>query len=500
MKTTLFTATLLTTSLLLSANERPNIVFIMADDLGLGDVAFHRKNFQQKDIIVPTPNIDALAEQALWFTDGHSSTALCSPTRYCAMTGNHNYRSYAPWGVWGAFRESPIKKDDATLGTVTRDAGYTTAFIGKWHLGGDFYTQGTQEIYRSTERGNPDFKVDVSQWIGGNPKSFGFDYDFTLPCGIQGPVYTAYENGTWAPFSSDSTIVFLNKDNALDPRFISDKGPGPGDSHWNTKEVGPLLANKAAAFIKKQSREQPFFLCYWSPNVHLPHCPPEEINGVKIAGQTPTAHLDTILDLDQQVKTITDALKKSGAFENTLLIFTSDNGGLNDGPAQKAGHASNGGFRGTKNAPHEGGHRVPFFATWPGIIQPGTSDAVVTTHDVLATIAAAAGKPVTNEQAPDSLNFLHILKGKSKNTGRKEVLLQGGSKNELIFRQGQWKLIIQSNHKLSKFEPTGLFNLSDNVKELEKDNLIQSPEYQSRVQTMLTRYLDLRKTKAPTAQ
>ena len=366
-----------------AGSERPNIVFIMADDLGLGDVSHHVSNFQRKKVIVPTPNIDALAGAGMWFTDGHSSTALCSPTRYCTMSGNLNFRSYAPWGVWGTFRESPIKPGQPTLGTVARDAGYATAFLGKWHLGGDFHIKGSDKIFREDDRGNPDFKVDVTKWVGGGPNNLGFDYSFALPCGIQGPVYTAYENGVWYPFEKSSKIVYLDKSNAIDPKFVSDKGPGPGDSRWDTRKLGRMLGEKAAAFIGKQTPDKPFFLCYWSPNVHLPHTQPEEFNRVKIAGQTPTRHLDSILDLDQQVKMIIDALKKSGAYENTLILFSSDNGGLNDGPGSKAGHDSNGGFRGNKNQPYEGGHRVPFLATWPGKIKPGSVINIpVTTHDV----------------------------------------------------------------------------------------------------------------------
>ncbi len=483
-----------------AAPAKPNIVFILADDIGLGDISHHAGLLGKKDNIVPTPNIDALARSGIWFTDGHSSTALCSPTRYCAMTGNHNYRSYAPWGVWGSFRESPVKPGEATLGTVARDAGYSTAFIGKWHLGGDFRIKGSQKIYRGDDRGDPNFKMDVSEWVGGGPQSLGFDYDYTLPTGVQGPIYTAYENGKWAPFEKDSKIIYLDEHSASDPAFVSDKGPGPGDSNWDTRKIGRILSDKAASFIARQSADKPFFLYYCTPTVHLPHCPPEEFNGVKIAGQTPTRHLDMILDLDQQVRTIVDALGKSGAYQNTLILFSSDNGGLADGPAEKAGHNSNGGFRGHKNTPTEGGHRVPFLATWPGRIKPGTTSEVpVATHDILATIAAVAGTTVPAGQAMDSANLLPILTGSSTSLHRPALILQGGSRNEIVYRKGEWKLIIQSDHKVSKFEPTALFNLSDNVTENESENMVRNPEQKARVQSMLAEYLDIRKSLRPTA-
>ena len=232
-----------------SAADRPNIVLIMADDLGLGDVNYYQEKFQNKKSIVPTPAMDSLAREGMWFTDGHSATALCSPTRYCVMSGNMNYRSYAPWGVWGSFRESPFKPGEATLGTVAKSAGYSTGFIGKWHLGGDFLDSETGEVYRKNERNDPNSTVDVRKMVGGGPASIGFDYDFTLPCGIQGPTYTAYENGDWFPLGQDSEIIFLDKKTAIDPAFVSDKGPGLGDSNWNTREIGKVISAKAVDYI-----------------------------------------------------------------------------------------------------------------------------------------------------------------------------------------------------------------------------------------------------------
>jgi arylsulfatase A-like enzyme len=140
--------------------EKPNIVVVLADDLGLGDVSFHAREIQKQKPVVATPNIDALAAQGLWFTDGHSPAALCAPTRYAIMSGNNNYRSYSPPGVWSTFAPTAFKPGEVTLGTVVRDAGYRTGFIGKWHLGGDFYKSGSKEIYRGKKEGDV-----VVRWI-----------------------------------------------------------------------------------------------------------------------------------------------------------------------------------------------------------------------------------------------------------------------------------------------------------------------------------------------
>ncbi|MEJ6562041.1 MAG: sulfatase-like hydrolase/transferase [Akkermansiaceae bacterium] len=478
--------------------SRPNIVLIMADDIGLGDISHHVRTQLKKDPIVETPNLDALARQSLWFTDGHSATALCSPTRYCVMSGNNNYRSYAPWGVWGTFRESPFKKGEVTIGTVTRDAGYHTGFVGKWHLGGDFRDIKTGGIFRSTKRGDIVDQVDVTKMLGGGPKDCGFDYDFTLPCGVQGPVYTAYENQEWYPLRKDSKIIFFNKDTAAHPKDVTSKGPGPGDSHWDARELGKIVSQKGSDFIKAAPADKPFFLYYCTHAVHVPHCPPDEFDGQKIKGTTPSQHLDMIVELDLQVKRLIDALKAKGVYENTLIIFTSDNGGLMvDKATAAAGHDVAGGFNGSKNSPLEGGHRVPLFAFWKNKITPGTTDEPAINQDMLATFAALLGIEIPADQAQDSLNLLPLLTGEGTFKQRPWMVQQAGSKKEIIYRKAPWKLIIQSNHKRDSFVPKALFNLEKDS--AEKGNLLKNPAQKARVDAMLKEYLGILNSKERTA-
>ncbi|PAY16884.1 sulfatase [Rhodopirellula sp. SM50] len=477
------------------ADERPNIVVIMADDLGLGDVSFHVRSIQKREPLVETPTLDALAARSLWFTDGHSATALCAPTRYAVMSGNNNYRCYAPWGVWSTFGQSAFKQGHATLGTVVRDAGYQTGFVGKWHLGGDFYVPGSEQIYRGKKNGDLTGKVDMTRMISGGPKDCGFDYDVTTPCGIQGPIYLLYENQVWSPLADDSHIVFLNEENAIDPRSISDKGPGLGDSNWDTQEIGKLLSAKAADFIKHSAAgDDPFFLYYCSPMVHLPHCPPDDFDGKPIKGETPTRHLDMILDLDMQVKRIVDALDDAGELQNTLIVVTSDNGGLSDGAAGKHGHFSNGGWNGNKNSPLEGGHRVPFFAVWPDRITPGITGELAVNQDLVATLAALVGTKIPEGQAMDSLNLLPLLLGQDGFQPRDYLAMQAGSKNEVMFRKGGWKLILQSDHKLSKFKPIALFNLDENPTEHPAENKVDEPAHAQRVEQLKNEYLRIRQS------
>ncbi len=473
----------------------PNVVFIMADDVGLGDVGFYHQARTGDGALAPTPNLDALLRDGMRFSDAHSSTALCSPTRYCAMSGNLNHRSYAPWGVWGSFRATPFKDTDATLGRVAKQAGLATGFVGKWHLGGDFLDAEGAKVYRGQDRGDGVLPVDVRRWVGGGPASVGFDYSFAMPCGIQGPLYTAYENGAWAPFSADSKIIHLNDETAIDPHFVSDKGPGMGDSHWDPRRAGPMLSGKARGFITEQAGAgKPFFLCYWSPMVHIPHDPPDTFDGVKIRGQTPSHHMDMILDLDQQVGRIVRALKDAGVYDNTLIIFSSDNGGLQAGQSLRAGHDSSNGYRGFKNQPYEGGHRVPFLAVWPGKVAPGSeSDQPVAVHDVVMTMASALGVGLEDHQAMDAIDLVPILTGVAGyENPREEFLLQGGSGHQLIYRKGDWKLIIDTNNPETQHAVQGLFNLTQHPLEPESANVMNDPAHAARLKQMTERYFEIR--------
>jgi len=486
--------TCLLSALVYAAPDQPNIVFIMADDFGPGDISRQHQERTGQAALAATPTLDALANEGLWFSDAHSPTSLCSPSRYAVMTGNYNYRSYAPWGVWGTFRPSAVAADDATLGSVAQAAGYNTGFIGKWHLGGDFYHKGTSEVFRGNDRSGQPLDVDMSKWIAASPKDLGFNYDYTLPTGVQGPIYLALENNVWAPFNDRSELIHYDQTTAKNLSFISDKGPGPGDSEWDTAQINKILADKATGFIERSAAaKRPFFMCYWSPAVHLPHIPPAELSGEKMRDTTPSHHTDMNRVFDWEVEQIVKALKAADVYQDTIIIVSSDNGGLWDPVAEKAGHLSNGGVRGTKNHPWEGGHLVPLIVTWPDVIEPNTrSDALINGTDIIATLAEIVGTRLLDSQAKDSYSFLPLLKGDRNFQARDEVMLQAGAQCELMFRQGDWKLVMQSDWQLSKMEPIALFNLADNPLEKATENLIHNPEYAPKLKAMHARYLSVR--------
>jgi arylsulfatase A-like enzyme len=208
---------------------------------------------------------------------------------------------------------------------------------------------------------------------------------------------------------------------------------------------------------------------------------------------TPTHHTDMNRVFDWEVEQIVKALKAADVYQDTIIILSSDNGGLWDPVAEKAGHLSNGGVRGTKNHPWEGGHLVPLIVTWPDVIEPNTrSDALINGTDIIATLAEIVGTRLLDSQAKDSYSFLPLLKGDPTFQARDEVMLQAGAQCELMLRQGDWKLVMQSDWQLSKMEPIALFNLADNPQEKETRNLIHNPEYAPKLKAMHARYISVR--------
>lgn len=495
--------------------SQPNILLILADDLGLGDVGFHsldkmksqksltpndelgrgdvgfHRQDKKKSLKSLTPNIDALAAEGLWFTDAHSPTSLCSPSRYALMSGRYTFRSNAPWGTWNSFSPTAFEQGDPTLGSVLKGAGYQTAFVGKWHLGGDFPTKDGAGIFRGRDRGDKSIaNLDHRRWVGGGPASLGFDQDYTMPCGIQGPYYIAYENGVWSPFSEKSKFVMLDEKTAINAEDLSSKGSGMGDSHWNASEASERLTQKATAMIAKMDKNRPFFLYYCSPLVHEPHMPPAQLGGEAIAGTAPTHHLDMVRAFDWEVAQLVKALKQAGKFEDTLILITSDNGGLQDSEGQQAGCHSGGGFSGLKNAAFEGGHRVPLIAVWKNVIQAGVSHAMVNGTDILSTFADLTKAELPKRKELDSHSFADLLLGKSDFKPRQTLMSQAGSRYELMYREGNLKIIMESNANLSKCSLVRMYNLEKDINE--KNNLLKQPEMKEKALQMLKTFISLR--------
>lgn len=472
--------------------QQPNVIVVLADDVGVGDISYYRK-MHSDNIILETPSIDNLANEGLVFTNAHAPAALCAPSRYAIMTGNNCHRSPFPWGVWGSYEESPIRDDQMTLGKLMQQAGYKTAFFGKWHLGGDFRRiDDSTKIYRGP-RWKPETDVDITKMVGGGPLQQGFDYSFTMPAGIQDVPYAVYENQVWMPLYEDSEIGYISQENMSKIGVKLDKAEGLGDTYWDPHIMGPLLVNKAVDYIERQKdNDTPFFMYYSTQAVHLPHNPPKELNGVPIAGTTPSAHMDMIKELDVQMGMLVDALKKKGLYENTVFIFTSDNGGLMRQETLKSGHKPSSIYRGGKNQAYEGGQRVPFIVTWPDKVNSHSNVEVpVLGIDIMATLAALTQQDLSSSSVEDSYNLLPVIVGEEKELERTYILTQGGTGKEVIIIEDNWKLIIQVDKKDKtdkKRKPIALFNLADNPWEKESENLIGSKDEKERVNAMFSKY------------
>jgi arylsulfatase A-like enzyme len=479
------------------AQQKPNVIVVLADDIGVGDISYYRK-IHSKNIIVETPALDKLSKEGMIFTDAHSPAALCAPSRYAMMTGNNCYRSYAPWGVWGAYESSPIKSDQLTLGKLMKKAGYNTAFFGKWGFGMDFARKDdSNKVYRSARK-ELEIDVDITKVIDKGPVQNGFDYSFMYPAGIQAEPYAVYENGVMMPLNEKSEIVMITQENMSKINVKLDKKEGLGDSYWNPYNSGSLLVHKAVDFIDKTTDKEPFFMYYCSQAVHLPHAPSKKLNGTKIAGTTPSNHLDMVKELDVQMEMMVAALKKKGVYNNTLIIFTSDNGGLLKPKTIKSGHKSNDIYRGGKNQPYEGGHRVPFIAWWPGKIKAKTvSKTPIVALDVLSTLAAITNQKIEENQANDSASLLPILLGENNTDVHPFLITQSGTSKEGVIIKEGWKLIISFDKKDktdTKRTPKALFNLNDNIEENEQENLVHNPKYKWKVDELFETYNNTRKS------
>lgn len=476
------------------AAGKPNVVLVMADDIGLGDISFNVRE-RGSNVLVETPNIDRLIAEGMRFTDAHSPASLCAPTRFSMLTGNYSYRNHSAFGVWKPEADSGIDTGGwTTSARIAKAGGYQTAFFGKWGLGSSWLTT----------------PVNWEKQDGG-ALHFGFDYACELPEGVQNIPFAFYENQVWMKLGEDSVIKEIDADQThystskkhLDRRGIA-------DSNWDPAQAGPILAKKGVDYIAKHAAK-PFFIYYCSQAVHIPHAPPVELDGVKIKGTTPGKHGDMIKELDVQVGMLVRALKEAGVYDNTLFIFTSDNGGLSwDKDMKAAGHDTSNGLNGSKGSIMEGGHRVPFIAVWPGKIKPGSvSDEPIISHDTVATIATLAGQPIDRSLVMDSMNLLPVFLGQEVKERHANLMHQAAGGPSLAIRDAEWKLIMKvkapvkdfkfnAEAMLAALEPVALYNLKDNLFEESLENLVLNPEYKPRVDAMFSRYLQLRKTHATT--
>ena len=416
----------------LTAAEQPNVVLIFADDLGYGDLGCYGATKVQ------TPNIDRLAKEGRRFTDAHSASAVCTPSRYALLTGEYPVRANGGAGVWGPAPVTSgliIDTDKLTIADVFKNKGYATAALGKWHLGFGEGTNNWQEPLRP------------------GPQDLGFDYYFGLPVVNSAPPYVYVENDRIVGGDPADPLIYLGRGQHKEATPITPIPPeasqrtanmfkGAVEAHkkYNDYTVGTVLAGKAVDWITA-NKQQPFFLYLATTHIHHPFTPGERFQGTSQA----ELYGDFIQELDWMVGEVTGCLEKYGLSENTLVIFTSDNGGmLNLGGrnAVRAGHRMNGDLLGFKFGAWEGGHRVPFIARWPGKIEPGTeSNQLICNVDMLATFMAVTGQDPNTLEKKDSVNVLPALLDDPEEQIRKELVLSPHKSTHLAVRKGKWMYI-----------------------------------------------------------
>ena len=416
-----------------STSGKPNMVIILTDDLGYGDVSF--LNAESK---VKTPHMDALAESGVWAADAHSPSTVCSPSRYAMLTGRYAWRRKpVRAGRLNPWKESVILEHRVTLPKMLKAKGYATACIGKWHLGFEWPWKGGEKPPKSVIGGSTSTArcehFDWSKPITGGPLGAGFDYYFgdDVP---NFPPYAFIENDRLTCDPIDIDARPLNKQVLRKGGYFH--GTGPGEEGWRLEKVMPTITAKAVDYIHEQGkRSEPFFLFFSTTSPHTPIVPLAEFQDTTQAGP----YGDYIAQTDEAVGQIVAALKAAGVYQDTLLIVSSDNG-----PApfmreliQTHQHNPSGRVRGLKRDLLEGGHRVPFIAIWPkgGIDGGRRIDSIVSQTDLFATMAGIVGVPLEEGVAEDSLDILPSLR--SDKPVRTELVYHS-SKGKLGLRQGDW--------------------------------------------------------------
>lgn len=440
---TMITFLILTISSFLAA-QKPNIVIIYADDMGYGDL--HCQNPTSK---IPTPNLDQLASEGMRFTDAHSSSGICSPSRFALLTGQYHWRR--AHGIVNFFGPPMFKDSDVTLPQVLKNAGYTTACIGKWHLGWNwafandepsgkrFYWRKERKVYLLED-------VDWNAPIAGGPLSRGFDYYFGDGT-INFPPYAWVENDRFVEAPND--FFEFNQFEKEVKEADWDSRPGPKVRGWDPYEVLPTITQKTLDWIANQNEDQPFFLYLALPSPHSPIIPNEEFLGKSEAG----GYGDFVFQTDWVAGQILKALKERGLEDNTIVIFSSDNGPERYAfdRAEKYGHFSMGPFRGLKRDVWEGGHHVPFIVKWPGKIRPGSVSAeVISQVDIMATLADITQVALPENAAPDSYNFLPVLQEMDYHSPLREATVQNTYSGMWGLRKGKWFYINQPSGEVSK--------------------------------------------------
>jgi arylsulfatase A len=469
--------------------QKPNILILYADDLGYGDLGCYNPASK-----IPTPQLDRLASQGMRFTDGHSSSGICTPSRYAMLTGRHHWRDFH--GIVNALGGSVFEPERLTLPEMLRAKGYATAAIGKWHLGWDWDAikkpgakprgEGKQQVW------GPE-AFDWSKPIPDGPLAHGFDSYFGDTV-INFPPYCWIENDKVV--AAPDTLMDTSKWKPIKEGNWECR-PGPMITGWDPYQNIPETTRRGVRYIhSRKDTDQPFFLYFAYPSPHAPIIPNDEFDGKSQAGP----YGDFVYETDDSIGQLLRALEESGQAENTLVVFSADNGPEHYAYArdEKFGHWSAHPLRGLKRDFYEGGHRVPLLIKWPGVTQPGrVSNALVSQIDLMATVAAALGYELPADAAEDSHDLLPLLKGEVESV--RSTHIHNTSAGRYAIRHGDWLLVDSKDGYVSRRDaawearhgyppdddgPVELYNLKTDLPQ--KHNIAAAhPEKVAELQTLL---------------
>lgn len=404
--------------------KQPNIIFILADDLGYGDLSY--LNEQGK---IKTPHLDKMASEGVVFGDAHSSSAVSTPTRYGVLTGRYNWRSTLKNGVLHWYATPLIPSGRTTMASMLRNQGYNTACIGKWHLGFNFPTKDGQKPVDKPDAYNLDFNKEIT----GGPCDVGFDYFF----GVDAPNYPPY------CFIKNRHTVGL-PDTYYPVSQDMDSRAGRGLQGWEMKDILPAIEKKAVEYIDRSAESnRPFFLYFPLTSPHTPIVPTDEFADRSKLNE----YADFVMQSDAVVGSILEALEKNKIADNTIVVFTSDNGCSPRADfellAQK-GHDPSYIFRGMKSDLFEGGHHIPCIVRWPAQAKPRRVDQTICLTDFMATFAALSGYRLADNEAEDSYNILPLLTASETGKTIREATVHHSIDGSFAIRQGKWKLLLSS--------------------------------------------------------
>ncbi len=471
----------------------PNIVFILADDMGYGDVSCNNP-----DAKIKTINIDKLAKEGMRFTAAHSSSSVCSPSRYSILTGRYNWRSRLKAKVLDSYSPPLIDSSRLTIADILKNKGYNTACIGKWHLGLDYPTSDNKNPSFNVQTGetNIEFKKPLLQ----SPNDLGFDYFYGISASADMPPYMFIKNRNFTePYD---TIKGDAKYTKTDQSKFFRRGPASFD--FEPKIILPAITIKAVDYIKSQSKSKPFFFYFPLTAPHKPIAPSDQFIGTSKLH----AYLDFCLEVDNTVGQIVKVLKEKGLYDNTIIVFASDNGFapyVDVNFLENHGHYPSYIYRGYKADAWEGGHRVPLIVEWPGKIEGRRiSDEVVSLTDFFATAAQITNTTLPDNAGEDSYSLLPLLLGNKYNHPLREATVYHSMGGRFCIQQGIWKLILCNEEKAGgswvedkRFDSSGyqantpfmLYNLE--LDPGETNNLYDKyPQKVMELKTLLTKYIN----------